>query len=91
MNIFSKLFNRHKQSNPTKESLIVSPTVADNDIQTENSMSFKVTPAQGGILLSFNRYNRPKDRHEISLYIITDNKDYAEEIGKIVAMELYKQ
>jgi hypothetical protein len=54
-------------------------------------MSFRVTPAQGGILLSFSRYNRPKDRNDVSLYIITDNKDYAEEIGRIVAMELYKQ
>jgi hypothetical protein len=90
MNIFSKLFNRNNQSNKQLAELSITST-ADNDVKTGHSMNFRVTPAQGGILLSFSRYNRPKDRNDVSLYIITDNKDYAEEIGRIVAMELYKQ
>lgn len=60
-------------------------------IDSEDRIRFEVTPARGGIILSVRHYDRKSDRNSNTLHIFTDETNYAEEIGRVVAMEIYKR
>jgi len=55
-----------------------------------NGLSFNVMPAQGGVILQSRRYDDKNSRNTYSTHIIAEGKDVAEEVGKIIAMELWK-
>ena len=67
----------------------ISLAVERNRIDVEG-LNFNVMPAQGGTIIQLRQYDRKTDRHNNSTHIISEGKDVAEEIGKIVAMELWK-
>lgn len=52
-----------------------------------NKLHFSVYKAQGGHVIEFNHYDSVKDRHFETLHIITDQEDFAKELGNIVFME----
>jgi hypothetical protein len=59
-----------------------------NTIGTSNNkLHFSVYRAQGGHVIEFTHYDSVKDRHSESLHIITDQEDFAKELGNIVFME----
>lgn len=98
MNWFKKALIRY--ANKLQSSHLVEPKAArgllsisvdEEETVTSNTLNFRVTPAQGGVILSLRIYDRHKDTSTNSLHIITLDQDYATEIGKIVAMELYKR
>lgn len=65
--------------------------VSENDeIASGNRMNFTVTPCHGGMVLTFRKYDDRKDQNHYVNYIITSESDYADEVGKIVAMEMIK-
>jgi hypothetical protein len=51
---------------------------------------FTLTKASGGTIISTRRYDNRKDRADGDLYIITDDQNLSEEVGKIVSMEMLK-
>lgn len=53
----------------------------------ENCIHFKMWNAHGGKVIQTHRYDRIKDKVHRSMYIITDNQDIGQEIGKIITME----
>ena len=53
-------------------------------------LSFNVMPAQGGTIIQLRKYDDKNSRNNYSTHIIAEGKDVAEEVGKIVAMELWK-
>ncbi len=55
-----------------------------------NSLNFKIYKASGGTVLETASYDRKTDRHNNSLYVITDDKDLGKEIGKIITLESLK-
>lgn len=61
-----------------------------DDLESCDSLNFKLTPANGGVIVSIRKYDRVKDRTYNSLHIITSEQDVATELGKIAALELYK-
>lgn len=52
-----------------------------------NGMNFTVYRANGGHIIEYRQYDRHKDRSDIKLHIITDDKDIGEELGKIITFE----
>lgn len=58
--------------------------------QDDHSIRFQVSPARGGIILSMRKYDHHKDQNYFSNYVIPDTQDAAEEIAKIVSMELLR-
>jgi hypothetical protein len=60
------------------------------DIDHRNTLRFTVTPAQGGMVLSVNRYDSRKDENYRSLYVIDENEDYSKKIADILKLEVYK-
>lgn len=58
----------------------------DNTIESRG-FNLKVVKATGGTIVEVNRYEISKERHSNGVYVITDDKDLGEEIGKIITME----
>jgi hypothetical protein len=57
------------------------------DIRQSTSIRFEVHNASGGRIVQTRRYDEHKDRHFENLYIITGDKNFGEEIDKILTME----
>jgi hypothetical protein len=57
-----------------------------NSIES-NGMNFTVYRANGGHVIETRSYDRHKDRNNMGLHIITDDKDIGDEIGKIITFE----
>jgi hypothetical protein len=57
------------------------------DITQSTSIRFEVHNASGGRIVQTRRYDDRKDRNIESLYIITSDKNFGEEIDKILTME----
>ena len=49
--------------------------------------NLKVFRANGGTIIETRKYDSKRDSNSNGLYIITDDKDLGEEIGKIITME----
>jgi len=52
-----------------------------------NGIRMQVYKASGGVVIETRSYDRHKDENRNSLYVITEDKDLGEEIGKIITME----
>jgi len=57
---------------------------------TEPVLNFRIYSAENGQILEFNRYDRVKDRHQTSMYIIGKDEDVAEKVSKCVTLETMK-
>ena len=65
--------------------------VAHDDVENfGDPMRFTLTKANGGFIVSTRRYDNRTDRSTGDNYVITDEQDLSEEIGKIVTMEALK-
>ena len=65
--------------------------VVREDVETYGDpMRFTLTKANGGFIVSTRRYDNRTDRSSGDNYIITDEQNLSEEIGKIVTMEALK-
>ena len=60
-------------------------------LDSDKGIRFQVYKANGGMVVETSMYDRHKDRHHNSLYIITDEQDLGKEIAKIITMETLKQ
>jgi len=57
---------------------------------TEPVLNFRIYSAENGKVLEFNRYDRVKDRNNVSIYIIGKDEDVAEKVSKCVTLETMK-
>ena len=57
------------------------------ELRQSTSIRFEVHNASGGRIVQTRRYDERKDRHFENLYIITGDKNFGEEIDKIITME----
>lgn len=53
-------------------------------------LSFTVMPAQGGTIVQMRQWDKKNHESTYSTHVITQGDDVAENIGKIVAIELWK-
>lgn len=71
--------------------LSISPDSPGRRVDSEKTMNFNVTRANGGWVIEYRQYDRKADRNNSNLHIITDDKDLGEEVGKIITFEnLYR-
>lgn len=54
------------------------------------AVRFKMFRASGGTIIETSIYDDHKDRHINGLYVLTNDKNIGEEIGKILTMESLK-
>ncbi len=67
----------------------VRPIEVSDSLDTR-AVKFKMYKASGGTIIETAMYDDRKDRHNVSLYVITNDKNVREEIGKIITMESLK-
>jgi hypothetical protein len=67
------------------------PMEQDSYIKTDrfssDGMRFTLYKASGGFVIETRSYDRRKDENVNSMYVITEEKDLGEELGKIITME----
>ena len=68
----------------------VSPVSSDNRPDKEPILNFRIYGAENGKILEFSRYDRVKDRNQVSMYIISKDEDISEKVSKCVSLELLK-
>ena len=56
----------------------------------DNGLNMTVHGADGGYIVSFNRWDIKADRSRQSLHIITNNEDFAQRLSEIITLELIK-
>lgn len=61
--------------------------VGSAEVDAEKFLDFRVLFAQGGRVIQTRRYDRVKDRSNISLYIVTEDQNLGQEIENIITME----
>jgi len=84
---------REDWENAGENTLMASPNRIDSPgdlLDSERAMRFNVYHANGGRVVETNSYDRHKDRHKRSLYVITSDQDFGREIDKIITMEALK-
>jgi hypothetical protein len=56
-----------------------------------NGLNLVIYSADGGTVLEFRSYDFQKDRHENSLYVISQNENFEERVAHSITMELLKR
>lgn len=62
-----------------------------DSVGNEDSIKFTVTPANGGVLITTYSYNAKKGDNNTNLYIVHQDDEIAENITKIITLELLKK
>lgn len=65
-------------------------TVRESEGIDIEGIRFTVMPANGGYIMQTRHYDRKTDRHNFNTHLIHDGADIAEEIGRLVAFEIYR-
>ena len=61
--------------------------VSRSDIDAEDGLSITVRSAIGGRIVTFRHYDRKTDRNSHKLYIVPDELNFEQELGKIITLE----
>jgi hypothetical protein len=60
---------------------------SNRSVDADGGFRINVYRASGGTVIETNLYDQVKDREHRGLFIVTDDKDLGEELGKIITME----
>ena len=78
--------------NPKRKCRVYGPVSSstrrvEHNYNDRSVITFKVFGANGGMIVETNRYDEKMDNEAIGRYVISDDADLAESLGKIVSME----
>lgn len=59
----------------------------EHNYNDRSVITFKVFGANGGMIVETNRYDEKMDTEAISRYVISEDADLSDSLGKIVTME----
>ncbi len=62
-------------------------TRVEHNYDDESVITFKVYGANGGMIVETARYDDKRDHEAIRRYVISEDADLADSLGKIVSME----
>lgn len=68
-----------------------SPHSVRDSLSVDDSFDFSVLPASGGKIVEFKRYNMKTSSNCRQLYIIPETENFADELVKIVTLELLRR
>jgi hypothetical protein len=66
---------------------VYSEDIAEDSSLQSDGMKFQLYKASGGYVIETRSYDRIRDRNNIKMYVITEDNNLGEEIGKIITME----
>ena len=86
---FSKAVHNALEYNQCK--VAVGRDLPSSNFRDTSSLNIEVRSAIGGKIVSFNSYDRVRDRHDVRNYLIHDEADFERELGKIITIESMRQ
>jgi hypothetical protein len=91
MNPIKKMICRWVREDWNSESDRAEPVRAQevslSEYNYDNRINFSIYNASGGKVIEASRYDTLKDRRRNNLYVIHENEDFTESLGKIITME----
>jgi hypothetical protein len=69
------------------DSYIPQDIVVEESSLSSEGMRFQLYRASGGYVIETRYYDRRTDRNENKMYVITEDQDVGQAIGKIITME----
>jgi hypothetical protein len=63
----------------------------DNGISMPDPLEFKVQSAQGGTIVEVTSWDKKNEESIVKLHIISDGENIADQVGKIVVMEMLRR
>jgi histidine ammonia-lyase len=65
-------------------------SVHESNAADIEGLRFTVMPARGGTIIQVRTYDNRNDETHYTTYVISEGADVAEEVGRIVSMEMMK-
>lgn len=62
-------------------------SVSSREIESDEGLNIVVRTAIGGRIVSFRHYDKPRDRTFWKTYIIPEDQDFEQSLGKIITLE----
>jgi hypothetical protein len=96
MGIFKRLIQEWLSDSDNSSGLVKATQMAVPESVSGSRISFSVTPAHGGRIVEVHRPYREDHRGQVIRYdcrphLITDEQDFANELAKLITMELLKE
>ena len=83
-NFIQRCYNRARERN---ECVSIGYETSFRSVEANNCFRINVYRACGGTVIETNIYDQVKDREHRGLFVVTDDKDLGQELGKIITME----
>jgi hypothetical protein len=61
--------------------------IGTDDIDSDQGLNITVRNATGGRIVTFRRYDNRTDRHQHNLYVIPEDHNFEQELGKLITLE----
>jgi len=90
MTLRKRLRNWLFEENDSAEDYVGQDISVSEDRFNSDGMRLQVYKGSGGFVIEVRGYDRKRDEKRNSMYIITDEKDLGQELGKIITMESMK-
>ena len=90
MTLRKRLRNWLMNDSDAPEDYIGQDISVSEDRFNSDGMRLQVYKGSGGFVVEVRGYDRKRDENRNSMYIITDEKDLGQELGKIITMESMK-
>lgn len=95
MNFLTRWFDRmcresweRAQNMPSNPSRLI--PMEDPGINSIDGLQIRLYGATGGQIVEFRKYDRHKDRTDCKMYVINAEKNFSEELAKIVSLEMLR-
>jgi len=90
MNFFWRyVWNKMRQigNEPKPVESKVASRLSTQDVESDEGINITVRTAIGGRIVSFRHYDRQRDRTLWKTYIIPEDQDFEQSLGKIITLE----
>ena len=86
------VWNRMKQIGnepdaPDSISSVKASRLVAREHDWHENLNISVTTANGGKIVTFKRYDHKHDRYDNRIYVIPDDHDFNDELGKLITLE----
>lgn len=95
MNFLTRWFDRKcRESWERAQNMPCNPvritSIEDPGINSIEGLQIRLYGATGGQIVEFRKYDRQKDRTDCKMYVINSEKNFSEELAKIVSLEMLR-
>ncbi len=82
-------YNRNLRDSDVPDSLnsVKASRLVAREHDWHENLNISVTTANGGKIVTFRRYDHKTDRHDNRIYVIPDDHDFNDELGKLITLE----